>query len=55
MAQDARIEEGETLALVNTLNHAANQGVSLQEIIDSFCNQAGEAFAGNGATFYLLD
>jgi PAS domain S-box-containing protein len=44
----------ETLALINAVNHAANRGASLREIIDLFCSRMGETFGANGATVYLL-
>ncbi|MGD2178633.1 MAG: PAS domain S-box protein [Anaerolineae bacterium] len=55
MTEDGRRRGRDTLTLINALNHAANQGASLQEIIDLFCRQAREAFAASGATLYLLD
>jgi PAS domain S-box-containing protein len=48
-------QETETLHLINAINQAANQGASLQEIMDLFCTKTGELFDANSATLYLLD
>jgi len=42
------------LALINALNHAANRGASLAEIIALLCQKTREVFSSSGATVYLL-
>jgi PAS domain S-box-containing protein len=59
MRDKARLEEmagqdGETLALINAVNHAANRGASLREIVDLFCSRMGDTFGANGATVYVV-
>ncbi len=53
-AEEGIRQERETLALVNALNHAANQGDSLYEIIELFDRLARDVFSVNSATVYLL-
>ena len=42
------------LALINRLNHAANRGDSLAEIIDLMTRQAKDVFAAKDASIYLV-
>lgn len=44
----------EDLALINSLNYAANRGDSLQEIITLLSREVKKTFSCNGATIYLL-
>ncbi|MEJ2208004.1 MAG: PAS domain S-box protein [Anaerolineae bacterium] len=47
-------QERETLALINVLNHAANRGQSLADIIKLFARQVRSVFSAGEATVYLL-
>lgn len=42
------------LELINSVNHAANTGASLSEVIDMLANGTKQIFACNGATVYLV-
>ena len=46
--------DSETLALVNALNHAANRGDSLHEIVDLFDRLARDIFLVRNTAVYLL-
>jgi PAS domain S-box-containing protein/putative nucleotidyltransferase with HDIG domain len=47
-------ESVEDLKVISSINHAANMGGSLKEIIRMFTDLTKRIFSGNGATVYLL-
>lgn len=53
-AEERNRLEREILDLTNTLNHAANKGDSLHEIIELFNQRVKNVFSVNYATVYLL-
>jgi len=53
-AQEQAGRERAVLILLNSLNHAANRGASLEEIFDLLGAESKKAFSSQGATVYLL-
>ena len=54
LAEQQALHERETLDMINALNRAANEGASLQEIIDLLCGQVKRVFGTEAATVYML-
>lgn len=54
-SQEQLRQRNEDLALINTLNNAANRGKSLQAVIRLLVQEIRKIFSAEGVTAYLLD